>query len=107
MKFETKFFDVPLSECLERNAVRENAVPERVIKDMAFKYNVGLPKEIPNPCNEELPRAFIFDIDGTLANMNGRSPYDYTKVSTDLPQWDVINMSVDLNEAGYVIIVVS
>lgn len=30
-----------------------------------------------------LPRAIICDIDGTLAHMNGRSPYDYSKVGED------------------------
>jgi len=34
--------------------------------------------------NPDLPTCIIVDIDGTLAHMNGRSPYDYTKVSTDL-----------------------
>ncbi len=28
-------------------------------------------------------KAIIVDIDGTLAHMNGRSPYDYTQVHTD------------------------
>ena len=82
---EIKFFDVPLSECIERNAKRENPVPEKVIREMSKKYNVGVPKYPTNPCDVTKPRAFIFDIDGTLAKMNGRSPYDYSKVSTDLP----------------------
>ena len=30
-----------------------------------------------------LPSAIICDIDGTLAHMNGRSPYDYSKVVED------------------------
>ena len=30
-----------------------------------------------------LPRAIICDIDGTLAHMSERSPYDYSKVSED------------------------
>lgn len=29
-------------------------------------------------------KAIIVDIDGTLAHMNGRSPYDYTQVHLDL-----------------------
>jgi predicted kinase len=39
------------------------------------------PYEYPNP--GPLPVAIIVDIDGTLAHMNGRSPYDYTKVLED------------------------
>jgi len=30
------------------------------------------------------PTAIMVDIDGTLAHMDGRSPYDYSKVSEDL-----------------------
>ena len=29
-------------------------------------------------------KAIIVDIDGTLAHMTGRSPYDYTQVHTDV-----------------------
>ena len=35
------------------------------------------------PVDNSLPHAVICDIDGTLAWMNNRSPYDYTSVSTD------------------------
>lgn len=34
--------------------------------------------------NPDLPTCIIVDIDGTLAHMTDRSPYDYTKVSTDV-----------------------
>lgn len=65
-------------------------------------------KEYPaNPCSPLNPRAFIFDIDGTLAKMNWRSPYDYTKVSTDLPHGDVVTMCNLLAMSQYKIIVVS
>lgn len=33
---------------------------------------------------EGLPEAIIVDIDGTVAHMTGRSPYDYTQVHTDI-----------------------
>lgn len=37
--------------------------------------------------------AYIFDIDGTLAKMNGRSPYDYSRVKEDLPNEMVIEIN--------------
>jgi tRNA uridine 5-carbamoylmethylation protein Kti12 len=33
--------DVPLETCIERNAARERQVPEKVIRDMHFKYIEG------------------------------------------------------------------
>ncbi|UOF77949.1 polynucleotide kinase [Caudoviricetes sp.] len=45
------------------------------------------------PYNPELPDCIIVDIDGTLAHMTDRSPYDYSKVSTDV---------VDVTVAGIV-----
>jgi hypothetical protein len=35
--------------------------------------------------NRSLPSAYIFDIDWTVALMNGRTPYEYDRVSEDLP----------------------
>lgn len=35
------------------------------------------------PTDPKLARAIICDIDGTLAHMEGRSPYDYSKVAHD------------------------
>lgn len=79
-KFEIKDFDVPLSEALERNAKRtdKTPVPESVIYDMWDRY---LKPEIVY--DESLPKAVIVDIDGTLAHMEGRSPYDWSRVRED------------------------
>lgn len=81
------FTDVPLSTCLKRDAERANAVGEATIRRM---YKT-LQKQKPNVAqykepeyNPDLPNCIIVDIDGTLAHMNGRSPYDYSKVHTDL-----------------------
>jgi predicted kinase len=81
------FLDVPLDECIRRDLARPVSVGERVIKSM---YNTFL-KPKPDVAqyqapehNEDLPNCIIVDIDGTLAHMNGRSPYDYTKVKTDV-----------------------
>lgn len=48
---------------------------------------------------EGLPEAIIVDIDGTVAHMTGRSPYDYTQVHTDTVdehvKWLVNKLSSD------------
>lgn len=47
-----------------------------------------------------LPRAILVDIDGTLAHMNGRSPYDPTLYHTDTAD-DVIHHIVHLWEGAH------
>ncbi len=79
---EVKFIDTPLYECIERDSKREKPVGKKVILNM---YNQYLRKPPVTKYNPELLSCIICDIDGTLAYMNGRSPYDYSKVSTDLP----------------------
>jgi predicted kinase len=79
--------NVPLLDCIERDSKRENSVGKKVI--MRF-YNDYIKKEDKSLiANQErnygLKNCIISDIDGTFAYMNGRSPYDYSKVDTDLP----------------------
>lgn len=78
-----KVFDTPLEECIERDLKRPNSVGERVIRRM---YNKMHPKPVIDypVYDPNLPDAIICDIDGTLAHMVNRSPYDYSKVSEDL-----------------------
>jgi predicted kinase len=81
------FTDVSLSTCLKRDSERANSVGEKVIRTM---YNSFIKKKghvaqyTPPPYNEDLPNCIIVDIDGTLAHMNGRSAYDYSKVGSDI-----------------------
>lgn len=86
--FEIKdFTDVPLSTCLKRDSERANSVGEKVIKTMYntfLKPNKHVAQYQPVPVSEDLPWCIVVDIDGTLAHMTDRSPYDYTKVSTDV-----------------------
>jgi predicted kinase len=93
----------PLEECLERNASREgNArVPDEAIMRMAAKiclpqdkfYRtredsvITYPKKTVVECrpqDESLPKAIICDLDGTLAHMNGRNPYDASTCEDDI-----------------------
>ena len=77
-EFEKKFFEVTFEEAIERDAKRENSVGEEVITKMYDKHLVPTIERDP-----DLPNALIVDIDGTLAHMNGRSPYDPSKYHED------------------------
>ena len=56
--------------------------------------------------NPNLQKATVCDIDGTIANMWNRNPYDLTKVLEDKPHWDIINL-VTLLTPNYKLIFVS
>lgn len=88
------FTDVPLKTCLERNKNRERViagrdVPEEVIQRMWRQY--VKPKTKAEPQDPGLPPCIICDIDGTIATMNGRGPFDWDKVGTDMPRLEVID----------------
>jgi len=90
-KLEIKdFTHVPLSECLKRNKLREHPVPEKVIRMMYTQY--VLPNIKPKEVDKTLPKAAVFDIDGTIATMTNRSPYDATKYYDDAPIESMIDL---------------
>lgn len=79
--FETKFFDTPIEECIKRDLQRPVSVGERVIRQ---QYNQWLRKVAEPPVfNPKLPTIILCDIDGTVAHMGARSPFDWKKVSED------------------------
>lgn len=78
--FELVNFDILPEECVKRDAKRgDKSVGAEVIYRMYNRY--VRPKNVPY--NKDLPDCYIFDVDGTLATMCDRSPYDYSKVSGD------------------------
>lgn len=80
-KFFSKFFDVGVDECIKRDIRREHPVGAEVIENMHAQFirPTLTVKQDPN-----LPHAFIFDLDGTLALLNGRNPYDASTCENDL-----------------------
>lgn len=76
---EVKDFYLPPSVCVERDAFRDKPVGSDVIYRM-WRDHVVKPAPEFNP---DLPTTVLVDIDGTVATMTGRSPYDYSKVHTD------------------------
>ena len=108
--FEIKEFAVDVDTCVERDKLRwESSVWEKVIRDMAKRWNYypEPPREFEKVVQSFSRDAFIFDIDGTLAYMNDRSPYDYSKVGTDGCYFDVRSLLVQLHSVGYSIIICS
>lgn len=92
VEFEIKdFTDVPLLECIKRDASRpkEEQVGSAVIKGMYYKYLCEASKV---KWIEGLPSAIICDLDGTLAIHNGRSPYDEEKCDTDLINKNILEI---------------
>lgn len=86
-----EYFDVPLEVCLERNAARQNPVPEdfiiaqynKYIKDKDWKSPILVQQPEKAIINPTLPKAIIVDIDGTIARAKYRDIYDLSKVITD------------------------
>lgn len=101
---EIERFDVPWTELLKRNQYRgDKAVPIDVLRSM---YKLSKPHDIYVP-DESLPKAVIFDLDGTLADNDHRSPYDLEKCGEDAPKKMVIALLEMLRAQGYKIITVS
>lgn len=108
IEINDSFLSVPLDELLRRNSQREERVPDKVIRELYEQHVAGIDKNTRSrifkneaekknyiPYNEELEDAVIFDIDGTLALMNGRSPFDWTRVTEDLPHEPVVRIAQD------------
>lgn len=88
------FTHINVQECIKRDAERVKSVGKKVIMSIHNEYlntdksdrNAQIEPYIPG-----LNNCYIFDIDGTLAIMGDRSPYDWKNVGVD-----TLNMAVFL-----------
>ena len=103
---EKLFTNVYMGELLDRDARREFPVGQRVITGMFEKGRGVWFPEVPVH-DPELPDCYLCDIDGTIAQMNGRGPFEWMKVDTDLPRQAVINVVNSLHARGSKIIMLS
>lgn len=104
----SKFDSISVDECVWRDSKRSGAehLGEEVIRGIAKRFlkngkkieDVDVSKELGNTLDIEpydnpdtLPAAIIVDIDGTLAKMSDRSPYDWHRVGEDSPVQAVID----------------
>jgi predicted kinase len=109
------FTDVPLAECLRRDADRpaSDRVGEDAIRRLHERYLAGrtLPLPVPHvpPGGSAAtyqppsgaPEIVLVDIDGTVALLAGRSPYDMSRVGEDEPNHAVIAAVRAMHSAGY------
>jgi predicted kinase len=113
------FTDVPVEECIRRDAARDRPVGEALIRDMAKRLNAGrgitaerlnadrTPVAVePSRPNWSLPAAVLCDIDGTLALHAGlRGPYDMEQCESDLVNGPVASaLAVYANTGDQVIL---
>jgi predicted kinase len=123
------FLGLSVDECADRVAGRVEDggrdVPYKVIKGMFDRYIKGrtqLPEIIlptydikPYVISPDTnifsyngkPWAIIVDLDGTVAKMAGRSPYDWARVGEDSPVQDVLAMVRSMNMSGYKVLFTS
>lgn len=121
------FTDVPLETCIERDGKRYDGanqlavVGPEVIRGMHQRFLKGKPHPLPVPeihggglpevepyrNDPDLPAAILVDMDGTMAKLNGRGPYDETRVHLDLPNEAVVRAVYEAYLGGSRIIVMS
>lgn len=102
-EFEIKEFDTTVEECIERDNKRADHVGKDVILKM---FHQGLCKTAP-VIREDLRTAAIFDMDGTLAIMHNRGPFEWAKVGNDLPNSPVMQALFAFEKYGVAILIVS
>lgn len=110
-----QLMDVPLEICLENDKKREDVVGETVIREqlqklhslkklLSFKTETYTRERFLATQSEDLPRCVLVDIDGTVAQMQGRYPFDWKRVGEDLPKLNIIRLVKALKENGNQII---
>lgn len=103
---EIKAFPITRETALKRDNLRANGVGADVIYRQWQNWNdfSGRKTYVPD---DSLPSAIIVDVDGTIAQMNGRGPFDWKRVGEDEPRQLVIDMVQNYAMQGYEILIVS
>ena len=103
---DVKEFPITLEQAYKRDSLRANGVGQNVIYSQYQKW-LEYKGRKTYTADESKPKAILFDIDGTLAHMEGRSPFAWDKVGTDSVKELIKVMAVGYDQQGYLIICVS
>lgn len=111
---------VPFNIRLDEAIIRDDRRKDRVGADIVSKFYNDLSSQdikgefLPAPVftnykhsydKEWKPSAIVVDIDGTVARHVSRSPYDESKVLTDEPIWDVVDIVQTLHLENNIVFV--
>jgi predicted kinase len=91
---EVKYFPITLEEAFKRNEKRGAlAVPREVLIQQWKKWLeiTNFRRYTPYEYGDT-PKAVVCDIDGTVAKMSGRSPYEWNRVGEDTPRREIIHL---------------
>lgn len=84
---------VPVEECIKRDLQRPRSVGERVIRQTYHRYRALFGIDESDIYNDpSLPAAIVVDMDGTLADISHRNPYDTAKCLDDTLRCEVYDM---------------
>lgn len=106
-RVELKEFPVTFEEAYKRDNLRANGVGRDILYSQWLAWLKFKGRRVYEP-DIQKPTAVIFDVDGTLADMDGkRGPFEWSKVGDDIPRQLVIDMANAYYEQGHEIIVLS
>lgn len=88
VRVDERFLKVPVEECVKRDLRRFDSVGKDVILSMYNKFLKVEPKQIEYSLEKE--DIFLCDVDGTIALMSDRSPFDWSRVNEDKPNHKLI-----------------
>lgn len=104
--FEVLFIDTPLEVCIKRNRKRPNSVPMEAILTMYRRYIAPYRDEKPE-YDDKLEETIVVDVDGTLAHIVDRDPYDASRAMEDQLSDAVSNVVSMAYGHGYHVIVLT
>ena len=95
---ELVWFDVDLDTAIERDSIRNRKVGKDIITKQYNKY-INLKKSFRDynfipyniKCDLNLPPCVLYDIDGTIAQMHNRGPFEWNKVKEDYMIYQVVS----------------
>ena len=116
---EFKVFELPLEELLVRDNNRARKVGKKVIEKMYTdlqelknEFNFDTIYQVEREVkyveqDKTLPKAIVCDLDGTLALLNGRDPYDASACENDILNEPVASLLRKYRALGYKVLLVS
>jgi predicted kinase len=104
VQVEVKEMVVSLQECIARDAKRDKPVGAKRIREMHRQFYA-----VQDLVEQDatLPKAIICDLDGTLALMNGRNPFDAANCEADILNAPVAKILKTFQDLGYKILLLS